>query len=198
MPGLEEVQRYLTGIWLLVRGKQEGFSWLDLSADGVLRSFWAIVWCLPAMAVTWASWRLFYLSNMPAGTSTGPAFFLKLIMVDLIGWMLPLVLIALIAKPLGFPRALGPIITTTNWLSLPLSYAVAVPAALRLVLPGADGATSLLWLVLFFLAIAALFRLMRIITGEQQLLAAALTSIFILPPFVVGQQLQSLFGLMPG
>lgn len=198
MPGLEEVQRYLTGIWLLVRGRQEGFSWLDLSADGVLRSFWAIVWCLPAMAVTWASWRLFYLSNMPAGTSTGPGFFVKLMAVDVIGWMLPLILIALLAKPLGFSRALGPIITTTNWLSLPLSYAVALPAALRLTLPGAEGITGLLWLLLFVLAIAALFRLMRIITGGQALLAAALTSIFILPPFIVGQQLQSLFGLMPG
>lgn len=198
MPGLEEVQRYLTGVWLLVRGNKDGFSWLDLSADGVLRSFWAIVWCLPAMAVTWASWRLFYLANMPAGTTTGPSFFLKLIAVDLTGWMLPLILIALIAKPLGFPRAVGPIITATNWLSLPLSYAVAFPAALRLVLPGSDGIASLLWLVLLFLAIGALFRLMRIITGEQPLLAAALTSVFILPPFIIGEQLQRILGLMPG
>ncbi|MDO9417758.1 hypothetical protein [Pararhizobium sp.] len=198
MPGFEEVQRYLTGLWLLVRNEAEGFAWLDFSLQGTFRSFWAIVWCLPAMAVTWASWRMFYLANMPAGTATGPSFFVKLLLIDLVCWLLPLLLIAAIARPLGFSRALGPIVVATNWLSLPLSYAMVIPAVLRLLISDSEEFTSLLWLLLLVGAIAALFRLLKMITGNQTLLAAAITAIFILPPMMVGDVLQRLLGIIPG
>lgn len=69
----------------------------DLTWRGLVRSFWAFAWCLPALAVTWASWRLYYLSRMPAETQVGPDFFVKLAFVDLIGWLLPLALLAVLA-----------------------------------------------------------------------------------------------------
>ena len=51
--------------WLLIKGDADGFKQLDLTDRGLLRSFWAFVWCLPAMFVTWAWWRMMFLQAMP-------------------------------------------------------------------------------------------------------------------------------------
>ena len=132
MPQLEEISHYLRGIWLLLFNDQRGFDYLDNSATGVVRSFAAILWSLPAMAVIWGSTRFYYLANMPQGTSAGLPFILKLMAIDLITWVVPIALIAALAKPLAFGEMLADIIVTTNWISVPLLYAAAVPAALSL------------------------------------------------------------------
>ncbi|MNL75668.1 hypothetical protein D3C87_2015160 [compost metagenome] len=74
---------------------------------------------------------------------------------------------------------------------------MAVPAAIRLVIPGSEGLTSLIWLMLLFVSIGVLFRLLRIITGNQTLLASALTALFLLPSMMMGELLQRFFGLIP-
>ncbi len=197
MPLLDEVLAYIQGLWLLAQGKEEGFRWLDFSESGLWRSFTSMLWCLPAIAVTWASWRLYYLSVMPDGTTIGIGFIFKLLVVDLVSWLLPLVLIAILSRPLGFAGAVVPIVVTTNWLSVPLSYAMAVPAAIRVVIPGSQGLTSFIWLTLLVISIAVLFRLLRMVTGNQTLLASALTALFLLPSMMIGDLLQRFFGLIP-
>lgn len=52
MPSLSDVQTYLAGVFLLVRNRSEGFGRLDITADGFWNSFWAIVYALPALAVS--------------------------------------------------------------------------------------------------------------------------------------------------
>ncbi|MGO4619135.1 hypothetical protein AB4Z34_05845 [Ensifer sp. 2YAB10] len=197
MPLLDEVLAYIRGLWLLAQGNEEGFRWLDFSESGLWRSFTSMLWCLPAIAVTWASWRFYYLSAMPDGTAIGIGFIFKLLVVDLVSWLLPLVLIAILSRPLGFAGAVVPIIVTTNWLSVPLSYAMAVPAAIRLTIPGSQGLTSLIWLTLLVVSIAVLFRLLRMLTGNETLLASALTALFLLPSMMIGDLLQRFFGLIP-
>ncbi|MGF6155152.1 hypothetical protein M2267_000380 [Ensifer sp. KUDG1] len=197
MPLLDEVLAYIRGLWLLAQGNEEGFSWLDFSESGLWRSFTSMLWCLPAIAVTWASWRLYYLSVMPDGTTIGVGFIFKLLVVDLVSWLLPLVLIAILSRPLGFAGAVVPIVVTTNWLSVPLSYAMALPAAIRVVIPGSQGLTSFIWLTLLVISVAVLFRLLRMVTGNQTLLASALTALFLLPSMMIGDLLQRFFGLIP-
>ncbi|PST27095.1 hypothetical protein C7U60_02035 [Mesorhizobium plurifarium] len=198
MPLLEEVLVYIKGLWLLIQGNQEGYRWLDISESGLWRSFTAILWTLPALAVGWASWRLYYLSAMPTGTTVGIGFFGKILVVDLVSWLLPIVLIAVLSRPLGFSVLVVPVIVTTNWLQVPLTYAMAVPAALLLVIPGSGGMAALLWLLLLVVSSALLFRLLRTVTANQNLLAAALAAIFLLSPLMIMQFLQRLLGLMPG
>lgn len=197
MPQIEEIGSYLKGIWLLLTGKPEGFAFLDITAVGFWRSFAAMLWCLPAMAVSWSAWRLYYLSNMPTGTLAGPSFIFKLALVDLASWMVPLLLIALLARPLGYGRQLAPIVIATNWLSVPIFYALSVPAALRLTVPGSDGLTSLLSLILLVLAFTAVFRLFKAIISEHTLLATTLSALYILPSLMVGEALQRFFQLLP-
>ncbi|MNR67807.1 hypothetical protein D3C85_1920030 [compost metagenome] len=51
--------------------------------------------------------------------------------------------------------------------------------------------------MLLFVSIGILFRLLRIITGNQTLLATALTALFLLPSMMMGELLQQFFGLIP-
>ena len=148
MPQIEEIGAYLRGVWLLILGDRSGFDWLDITVTGVWRSFAAFLWCLPAMAVGWAAWRLFYLEQMPTGTETGLGFILKLFLVDMTMWIVPLVLVAVLAKPLGYGDMLASIIISTNWLAVPTVYAMAVPLAIRLVIPGGQGLAYLMSLIL--------------------------------------------------
>lgn len=197
MPGLDEVLHYLNGVWLLVRQKPEGFTWLDLTFRGLMRSFWAFAWCVPAFAVIWASWRLYYLSVMPAGTTAGIGFLAKLLAIDVAGWLMPPLLLALLARPLGYGRHLATVITASNWIAVPFGYAAAVPFALTLVLPASGPFAGLLLYGVFGASVILQYRLVLMCVGRQTLLAAAMTAIYVLPPMIVGQELQRLLGTMP-
>lgn len=197
MPGLDEVLHYLTGVFLLLRQKQEGFGWLDLTLRGLARSFWAFVWCLPAFAVIWASWRLYYLGSMPAGTPAGVGFLGKLLVIDIAGWLLPLVLLAVLARPLGYGKYLGIVVTASNWVAVPFAYAAAVPFALTLLLPESAPFARLLLYAVFGASVVLQFRLVWMCVGKQTLLAAAMTAIYVLPPMIAGQELQRILGTLP-
>ncbi len=110
-------------------------------------------------------------------------------------WVGPLLIIAILSKPLGFSDMIGPLIVASNWFSLPALYFGAVPIALELILPGSIGIASFLMLVVLLASIFALFRIIRAITGDQTLLAMALTTLFILPAVIIAQLLQHAFGL---
>ena len=92
MPTFKEVQYYLSGLWLLIRMDARGFQYLDISDRGMLRSFWAILWCLPPIGISWLWWQQAYLIAMPPETATGLAFFLRLALVEAANWVIPLVL----------------------------------------------------------------------------------------------------------
>lgn len=197
MPRLDEVLHYLTGIFLLLRQKQEGFGWLDLTLRGLGRSFWAFAWCLPAFTVIWASWRLYYLGSMPEGTPAGVNFFVRLLVIDVVGWLLPLVLLAALARPLGYGKYLATVVTASNWVAVLFSYAAAVPFALTLVSPASAPFAGLLLYAVFGASVVLQFRLVWMCVGKQTLLAAAMTAIFVLPPMIVGQELQRILGTLP-
>ena len=197
MPQIEEIGAYLKGVWLLILGDRSGFDWLDITVTGVWRSFAAFLWCLPAMAVGWAAWRLFYLEQMPTGTETGLGFILKLFLVDMTMWIVPLVLVAVLAKPLGYGDMLASIIISTNWLAVPTVYAMAVPLAIRLVIPGGQGVAYLMSLILLLVNFTVIFRLVKTVTNNQLLLASAISALLILPSLMLSEALPPLLGLMP-
>ncbi|GMB81029.1 hypothetical protein NN6n1_18120 [Shinella zoogloeoides] len=198
MPGLDEVLHYLNGIYLLLKQKQEGFGWLDLTFQGLARSFWAFIWCLPAFAVIWASWRLYYLSGMPAGTTAGLGFLSKVLLIEITGWLLPLVILLALARPLGYGKHLATVVTASNWISVPFAYAMALPVALSLVLPQSVLLAGLLLYAVFGASVMLQFRLVWMCVGKQSLLAAAITAIYVLPPMIVAQELQRVLGTLPG
>jgi hypothetical protein len=184
-------------VWLLILGDKSGLGWLDITASGVWRSFAAFLWCLPAMAVGWAAWRLFYLEQMPTGTETGIGFIVKLFLVDMTMWIVPLILVSVLAKPFGYADMLASIIISTNWLAVPTVYAMAVPLAIRLVIPGGQGLAYLLSLILLLTNFTVIFRLVKTITNNQLLLASAISALLILPSLMLSEALPPMLGLMP-
>ncbi len=93
MPSFHEVRHYLGGIWLLVKGDARGLSTLDISDRGVLRSFWAFAWCLPAYIVLWFDMRREHLAAFPDTQETTTTFFAKSALVAVADWLLPVVAI---------------------------------------------------------------------------------------------------------
>ena len=106
-------------------------------------------------------------------------------------------MLAALAKPLGYGDMLASIIISTNWLAVPTVYAMAVPLAIRLVLPGSQGLASLLSLILLLVNFTVIFRLMKTVANNQLLLASAISALLILPSLMLSEALPPMLGLMP-
>ncbi|MGN6551335.1 MAG: hypothetical protein ACTHJ3_15795 [Pararhizobium sp.] len=176
MPGLQDVEYSLKGVFLLLRRRKDGFGWLDISADGFWQSFAAILYSVPALALTWASYRLAYLANADDKAAAGLSFIARLAAVDLATWIVPLIVLALAAKPLGISRHFVRFVIATNWLGVPISYATAVPALVMLVAPEAAPAGAALSLVVFAATIFALYRVTRLALDGDGGTAAIVTA----------------------
>nr|WP_316651975.1 hypothetical protein [uncultured Gellertiella sp.] len=197
MPGFSEVQTYLTGLWLLVRGDRAGFAYLDLSERGSLRSFWAIFWCLPPIFLSWAWIRLSYLAAMPTGTHAGSLFVFRLALSELTGWIAPLLLTALVLVIAGFGNRFNALVAVINWLSLPFAYANALLLLVMMLLPGVPGLVAFAWLILLTALLYAMHRLFRMLCGPHQLLIAALVLVQMVPVLFLSDWVDGFLGITP-
>ncbi|MFS8048455.1 hypothetical protein [Rhizobium sp. BR 314] len=197
MPTFKEVQYYLSGLWLLIRMDARGFQYLDISDRGMLRSFWAILWCLPPIGISWLWWRQAYLIAMPPETATGLAFFLRLALVEAANWVIPLVLAGLLLLIFRFGDKFAPIVVTVNWLGVPTSYLNALLIALIAFVPGSSGLVALLWLVLMMAIIFSMARILRMICGAHPLFIGALTLVLMIPSMLLTDFLQRFLGVYP-
>ncbi len=197
MPSLHEVQLYLRGLWLLVLGKSEGMQLLDISERGMWRSFYAALWCLPSMALSWYWWHEAYLKGLPEGAGTGGIFFFRLAMVDAICWMVPLILIGLLLILFGLREKFAAIIIITNWLSLPFSYAYSALILLALFIPALTALVALLWFMLLLALVASTARILTVFVREQPLLVTALVMTMLVPGMILSEALQRFLGVYP-
>jgi hypothetical protein len=190
MPSYHEVRLYMSGLWLLVKGDAQGFRLLDISDRGVTRSFWAYLWCLPAMAVSWNWMRLSLLRASPPDTHVGAVFFLRLAMIEAINWVIPLVLIGALCLLLGLARKFPAIVVAMNWLSLPFAYASAVLMLGVTLLPAASHLFALLEMVLLFASVVCSSRILRQICGAEALTVTAMVLVLFVPDWLLTVVLQ--------
>lgn len=176
MPGLEEVEHYLHGVILLACNRKDGFLWLDISADGFWRSFWAIVYAAPALAVSWASYRTLYLQSAANDQETaGIGFIASLALIDVVSWIAPLVVVGFAARPLAIERHFARFVVATNWLGALTAYALAVPSLLRLVVSDTSIVITLASLAVFIATILLLYRVIRLCFDGDGMNAAIVT-----------------------
>ena len=197
MPSFPEVKFYISGLWLLLKNDPQGLKRLDLSDRGMMRSFWAFVWCLPAMFIYWTGVRFAFLSTSPQGTTAGTAFYLRLFMIEAVNWVLPLALLGLLCLLLKTERKFTAIVVTTNWLSVPISYAYAVLTLLLFLAPFAAGFIALVQLALLIATIFAISRFVRQICGPEPLVVAATLLVLLVPGLIIADLLQSYLGVSP-
>ncbi len=175
MPGLEEVEAYVHGILLLARNRAEGFKWLDISADGFWRSFWSIAYAVPALSVSWASYRAVFLQSAGGAASAGPGFVLRLAAIDVVTWIAPLVVVGLAARPLGIQRCFGRFVIATNWLGTVSAYALALPSLLRIVVDDTSVVVTVASIAVFIVTILLLYRVTRLAFDGEATTAAIVT-----------------------
>ncbi|MCB5201446.1 hypothetical protein LH464_03000 [Neorhizobium sp. T786] len=198
MPGTAEIRLYLAGLWLLVRGNPAGLKQLDVTDRGLMRSFWAIVWCLPAIMLSWFWWRTLYLRGLPEDTELGGIFFFRLAMLEVANWLLPLILVGLLAWGLGLGRKYHAMVVAVNWLSVPYAYAYGLLSVLLMLAPALTGILSLIWLFLMMALIFSISRIFRIICGPHPLMVATLTMVLIVPTMLLSDTLERFLGIYPG
>jgi hypothetical protein len=197
MPSYLEVRFYLDGLWLLLKGDAQGFRLLDVSERGMTRSFWAFLWCLPAMFVSWNWIRLSFLEASPPGTKAGLPFFLRLALIEAINWIVPLIFIAVVCMLMNIARKFPAIVVTANWLSVPLSYAYAILTLVALALPGLAGVVAIFQMLLLFATVASVSRILRLICGPQPLMVTTLVLVLFVPGLLLSDLLQEFLGVAP-
>ncbi|NTJ41219.1 hypothetical protein G6L28_01215 [Agrobacterium larrymoorei] len=197
MPPRSEVAYYLRGLWLLFLGNPEGAKHLDLSPRGMSRSFYAALWCLPSMALSWYWWHEAYVSVLPEGTRTGGIFFFRLALVEAICWMVPLVLIGLLLAAFNAREKFPALVVVANWLSLPFSYAYAGLILIALLLPALQGLVAILWFTLLLTLVFTFSRIVKFFVRDQPLLVTALVMTLLVPGMILSEVLQRFLGVYP-
>lgn len=109
-----EVQRSITGAWRLMLGRPDGLKLLDLSGDGFWNSFFAIVVSLPALLVSWVAAA----RDLPMPDASIPSIVLRLAVIDLSSWVVPLAGFVLIAPMVGLRDRVVHYVVATNWGSI--------------------------------------------------------------------------------
>ncbi|QLF69229.1 hypothetical protein FE840_006555 [Peteryoungia desertarenae] len=198
MPTLKEVEFYLTGLWLLFKQDPKGFAYLDLSDRGMMRSFFAILWALPAILISFVWWRLLFLQTEPELPGGAGVFFFRLSIIEGLNWMLPLVMVGLLCWIAGLGAKFSSLIVVANWLTLPISYCYGALILIMMLLPGLSGLVALMWLILMLTLIAALFRILRMVLGDHTLTIATTTMVLLVPTMIISEMLERYLGVFPG
>lgn len=197
MPQLEELECYLRGLWLLFRGRAEGFGWLDFSERGFWRSWWAALFCVPPMLLSWAAFRTMYLSMLPEGARVGSGFFASLAVIEVSGWLLPALIIFVVSTVAGLGRYALPLVISVNWLSVPLQWLYSIQNMLQLLAPRNDELLAFTFLAFVICSAVAHFRIARSILGGESLAASAVVLAVFIGSYVAQYQLLNLLGLWP-
>lgn len=197
MVTLDDVNRYCGGALALARNDPRGFEQLDLSADGFWRSFAAMIYAAPALLVSWVNYRADYLEAAGSPAAAGLGFMTRLALIDLINWVLPLIVVGIVSVPLGMSRHFGRWVIATNWLSLPVSYLLALPVAIVLVAPGLEPVSLFASLALFAIAMVAFYRTTRLSFDGDVAAALAITVGLVVLSLATTGILQAAFGIAP-
>ncbi|ESW73274.1 transporter [Mesorhizobium sp. L103C119B0] len=171
MLSVDETSSSLNGAWRLMLGKADGLRLLDLSADGFWNSFFAIVVAAPAMIVGWVG-----TANEigdPNAFAGRLGMLVRLATVDLGSWLLPLVVLALVASRAGIGDRFVHYVVASNWASAITAWMLLPSALIRLFLPSGNPVAELVWLVLVVLSLVLTWRMTNAAIGKGAAVGSA-------------------------
>lgn len=190
----EDIQRYLSGAWRLMLGKADGLRLLDLSADGFWNSFFAILVAAPALIVGWVG-----VSDEIAVQSAASAgrfgVIVRLALIDLGAWILPIVAFALVARRAGVGDRFVHYVVASNWTSAIIAWLMLPAALLRMLLPSAEGLTTPLSLLLFGLSMVFSWRMTNAAIGKGAAVGSAVFAGMFVMSLLVLLTLQAALGI---
>ncbi|MER9423317.1 transporter [Mesorhizobium sp. M0317] len=171
MLSVDETSSSLNGAWRLMLGKADGLRLLDLSADGFWNSFFSIVVAAPAMIVGWVG-----TANEigdPNAFAGRLGMLIRLATVDLGSWLLPLVVLALVASRAGIGDRFVHYVVASNWASAITAWMLLPSALIRLFLPSGNPVAELVWLVLVVLSLVLTWRMTNAAIGKGAAVGSA-------------------------
>ena len=158
MPPAEDIFRQLLGAWRMMIGKRDGLRLLDLSLDGFWNSFFAIVVAGPAMLASWVP-LAGELSGAGAGFGMRLSMLVRLAIVDVGAWVLPLVGLAAVAGYAGLRARFVHFVVASNWASAIFVWMTLPVSLLRIVAPAASDLAASMSLVVFLVTLVLYWRL---------------------------------------
>jgi hypothetical protein len=189
----DETQTSLTGAWRLMLGKTDGLRLLDLSADGFWNSFYAIVVAIPALVVGWVG-----IANEigdPDAFAGRLTVLMRLALVDLGAWVLPLIGLALVAPRAGIGGRFVAYVVASNWASAIIAWLMLPSALIRLFVPATDAAAGFVSLFCFLLSMVLTWRMTNVVIGRGAAVGTAVFAGMFAGSLVVVFYLQALLGI---
>jgi len=194
MPSLDDIFRYFTGVWKMMLGRKDGLAYLDISAEDFWASFYAIIVALPPLLATWVA----YSADLTAGRDEAGlrlAIVIRAAFVDIAAWIIPLVIIGLLARRIGISKRYAPYVIATNWGSALLAWIFAPITLIQLFFPGALDFATLFAFVLFGISIILSYRLTFIVLQRPHAYVAPFYACVFFGSLFITVFLQQLFGI---
>jgi hypothetical protein len=200
MPSYHEVRLYLGGLWLLIRGDARGLRPFDISDEGVLRSFWAVAWCAPALIVGWIFRRMEYLHHYPQREDYSFIFFLKMLVLEAAQWIVPTVALIALGFILRFMPLVRILIVVRNWFTVPLAYATYVILAPVAFLSDQHGALAgygviALAATLLIAALLLMWCILRTVMGGPVMIRVATLGLVVVAEVIAARELEKIMGV---
>ena len=196
MPPAEDIQRQLYGSWRMMTGRRDGIRLLDLSVDGFWNSFFAIVVALPVLLVSWVP-----LANDLAGPDASLflrlGYLLRIALVDIAAWIVPLVILGALAGQAGIRDRFVAYVVATNRGGALFSWFMLPPALLGLFFPDARDLITLLSLLIFVGSLVLLWRLTDAALAKGPGIATGVFFGVLITSIVILLVFQSLLGIAP-
>jgi hypothetical protein len=196
MPDWDEIQRYLWGVWRMMTGHADGLDQLDFSEDGFWQSFHAITVSLPPLIV---GWIIFANDMIVLRPETGSRLSImgRVAFVDLASWVLPLVVLAFVVKPLGISKRFSPYVVASNWGTV-IGAWLMVPATLvRTLMPGWPSFSTGFGLLLYAAVMVLTYRLTHVALKRSYAWSAAFFVALIAGSLFLMILLQNVLGIAP-
>ena len=154
MPSGQDIQQYVTAAWRLMLGQRDAVRLLDLSADGFWNSFYAIIVAFPLMFTGWVA-AANGLGEFAPDFGGRLSILLRLMTIDFAAWIVPLVLLAFVARPIGIADRFVAYVVASNWGSV-ISSVVMLPISLLDLFVAADSEIADSLSLVIFLAVLVL------------------------------------------
>ncbi|MCQ1834513.1 hypothetical protein [Neorhizobium galegae] len=200
MPSYHEVRLYLGGLWLLIRGDARGLRPFDISDEGVLRSFWAVAWCAPALVVGWIFQRMEYLRHFPQREDYSFIFFLKMLVLEAAQWIVPTAALIVLGFILRFMPLVRILIVVRNWFTVPLAYAtyaILTPVAFLSDQYGTLASYGVIALAatLLIAALLLMWCILRTVMGGPVMIRVATLGLVVVAEVIVARELENIMGV---
>ncbi|RCS24797.1 hypothetical protein DUT91_04860 [Phyllobacterium salinisoli] len=194
MPTLDDIHRYLYGSWRMMRGKPDGLVHLDISAEGFWQSFYAMLVAVPPLFASW----VVYAADLARGDDEAGLRFsivLRTAIVDMTSWVLPIIVIGLLARRIGISRRFAPYVIASNWGTALIAWLFVPATLIRLFFPISDEIMALVSIMLFGLSIVFSYRLTQVALQRPHTFVLPFYAVLFVGSIFITITLQHLLGV---